>query len=126
MFISPWKDFWPDSGQKVLDVGAGTGRDSKWFIDRGCDVYALEPNAEMRTEGQAYVNNAIWINESLPDLKNTLTIGLRFDLILLSAVWMHVAPSYRERAFRKLSNLLAPNGKLVITLRPRWIRRWSR
>ena len=30
---------------------------------------------------------------------------------------MHLAPSHRERAFRKLSNLLAPHGRLVISLR---------
>ncbi len=30
---------------------------------------------------------------------------------------MHLATSHRERAFRKLSNLLAPNGRLVISLR---------
>ncbi len=38
-------------------------------------------------------------------------------LILLSAVWMHVRPRNRERAFRKLSNLLRPGGLLVISLR---------
>lgn len=30
---------------------------------------------------------------------------------------MHLPSGLRERAFRKLTNLLAPNGKLVITLR---------
>ena len=34
-------------------------------------------------------------------------LGLSFDLILLSAVWMHVPPADRTRAFRKLVMLLA-------------------
>ncbi len=42
---------------------------------------------------------------------------MRFDLILVSAVWMHLTEKQRERTIRKLSNLLAPGGKLVITLR---------
>ena len=30
---------------------------------------------------------------------------------------MHVPPASRERALRKLATLLAPNGRIVITLR---------
>ena len=59
----------------------------------------------------------VWMNDALPDLRNLRALGRRFDLILLSAVWMHVAPKGRERAFRILSELLGPSGLLVITLR---------
>ncbi len=38
-------------------------------------------------------------------------------MILLGAVWMHLAPSGREPAFRIHSELLGPSGLLVITLR---------
>ena len=57
------------------------------------------------------------MNDALPDLRALRALGRRFDLILLSAVWMHVAPKGRERAFRILSELLGPSGLLVITLR---------
>ena len=58
-----------------------------------------------------------WISDSLPSLKRTVRSGLAFDVILVSAVWMHVAPSDRTRAFRKLITLLKPGGVLAITLR---------
>ncbi|MDT7526874.1 class I SAM-dependent methyltransferase, partial [Pseudidiomarina sp. GXY010] len=58
-----------------------------------------------------------WINDSLPELKHVQRHATKFDLILLSAVWMHIAPSSRQRAFRKLSSLLKPNGNMVISLR---------
>jgi SAM-dependent methyltransferase len=58
-----------------------------------------------------------WINDSLPALATLSRTGLSFDLILLSAVWMHVAPIDRVRAFRKLINLLKPGGLIAITLR---------
>ncbi|QYJ92067.1 methyltransferase domain-containing protein [Shewanella spartinae] len=114
-----WQDFWPTAEQRVLDVGAGTGRDAKWFSHQGCEVYALEPNDEMRAEGKRYTqsHSVTWLNDKLPELKNILSLGVQFDVILVSAVWMHLAESHRQRAFRKLSNLLAPNGKLIITLR---------
>lgn len=113
-----WKLFWPLSGEKVLDVGAGIGRDSKWFLDQKCTVIALEPAKEMRDLGKKHTGKQVqWLDDALPELNQTVGLGMRFDVILVSAVWMHIPPSSRARAFRKLSNLLAPNGRLVISLR---------
>ncbi|WP_428969218.1 hypothetical protein ACQR50_17010 [Sphingomonas sp. Xoc002] len=36
--------------------------------------------------------------------------------MLLSAVWQHVAPADRPRAFRKLATLMKPGGVMVMTL----------
>ncbi|SBT15793.1 Ubiquinone biosynthesis O-methyltransferase [Vibrio celticus] len=113
-----WQAYWPLVGDKVLDVGAGCGRDALWMHKAGADVIAIEPSVSLREQGSKYTGPSVtWIDDSLPSLSRTENLGMRFDLILVSAVWMHLAPSHRERAFRKLSNLLAPNGKLVITLR---------
>ncbi len=113
-----WKQYWPMSGDTVLDVGAGSGRDAKWFEEQGCEVFALEPSSEMRSQGISRTGtNVSWLDDSLPALSKTEKLSIQFDLILVSAVWMHLAPTYRDRAFRKLANLLAPNGKLIISLR---------
>jgi len=58
-----------------------------------------------------------WLDDRLPALDEVHSLDYKFDIILLSAVWMHVPPSDRERAFRKLTALLKPGGHLVITLR---------
>ncbi|CAN5278378.1 methyltransferase domain-containing protein [soil metagenome] len=112
-------DLMPQRGSAVLDVGAGSGRDASWFAQRGCDVVAVEPAQGMierarkgHTEPQ--IN---WLQDSLPDLTQTIKLGLSFDLILLSAVWMHIRPNERQRAFRKLAALLRPGGSLIISLR---------
>jgi SAM-dependent methyltransferase len=42
---------------------------------------------------------------------------MTFDVILLSAVWMHAKLKDRDRAFRKLVTLLKPGGIIAITLR---------
>lgn len=103
----------------ALDVGAGSGRDALALAERGWDVVAVEPAAELRRLGEAAtVHQSIqWVDDSLPDLAEIRKLSYRFDLILVSAVWMHIAPSSRERAFRILTELLAPSGNLVITLR---------
>ncbi len=115
---SSWKPFWPSAGESVLDVGAGSGRDAKWMAQQGADVIAIEPSANMREFGREHTGEQVtWLDDRLPSLKKTEQLGMRFDVILVSAVWMHLAPSNRARAFRKLSNLLRPNGRLVLTVK---------
>jgi SAM-dependent methyltransferase len=73
----------------------------------------------MRAEGQRrHLDPRIRrIPDRLPGLEQTFRLGLSFDFILLSAVWMHVPPTDRSQAFRKLVTLLKPGGFLAITLR---------
>jgi SAM-dependent methyltransferase len=109
----------PISPALILDVGAGSGRDAAWLISRGFDVVAVEPSAGMLAEAQRlHPSPSIrWLSDSLPGLDKVLRLGLSFDVILLSAVWMHVQPRDRPRAFRKLIALLKPGGCIAVTLR---------
>jgi ubiquinone/menaquinone biosynthesis C-methylase UbiE len=109
----------PASGSTVLDIGAGSGRDAAWLAAKGYDVVAVEPSEAMLAHARAkHTSSRIqWLSDSLPDLANVRRLGLSFDLILLSAVWMHIPPSDRQRALRKLATLLAPKGRIAISLR---------
>jgi SAM-dependent methyltransferase len=109
----------PEKPSTVLDVGAGSGRDAAWFASQGHDVVAVEPSHGMRTEGQRlHADPRIrWIIDQLPDVSQLASLGISFDLVMLTAVWQHVAPSDRERAFRKLAALVKPGGLLAISLR---------
>lgn len=112
-------DLLPEAPALLLDVGAGSGRDAAWLASLGHDVVAVEPSAAMRTEAMERHRdaNVWWLDDSLPGLSDTLKQGLAFDVILLCAVWQHVAPTDRARAMRKLISLLRPGGMLAITLR---------
>ncbi len=112
-------DLLPSQPATVLDVGAGSGRDAAWLAYKGHHVIAVEPSYRLQTIARERhdVPRIQWISDSLPGLKRTFRTGLAFDVILVSAVWMHVAPSERTRAFRKLITLLKPGGVLAITLR---------
>ena len=112
-------DLLPPPGSTILDAGSGSGRDAAWFAAKGYDVVAAEPSDAMRTLARSrHPSPRIhWIADSLPDLGQTRRLGLTFDLILVSAVWMHVPPTSRQRALRKLATLLSPNGRIVISLR---------
>ncbi len=71
----------------------------------------------MRAEAQRLHRSPLihWMSDALPALNHVHRQRFSFDLILLSAVWMHVPPGERRRAFRKL--LLKPGGCIAITLR---------
>jgi SAM-dependent methyltransferase len=114
-----WLDFLPKQVGLALDVGAGSGRDAEALAARGWDVVAVEPAEDLCKLGrQATQGQAVhWLNDTLPQLAKVRALGQTFNLILLSAVWMHIPESERERAFRVLANLLAPSGMLVISLR---------
>ncbi|WP_298444264.1 class I SAM-dependent methyltransferase [uncultured Ferrimonas sp.] len=117
-----WQAHWPQAGMRVLDVGAGNGRDARFMAQRQCSVIAIEPSKNLRNKGKQHCaaltdGSVQWLDDRLPELTAAQALGIQFDLILVSAVWMHLNASERQRAFRKLAKLLAANGKLVITLR---------
>lgn len=113
-----WLKLLPDQAGLACDIGAGTGRDANWLAEKGWDVIAVEPEAKFRELGKSHCHpNVAWVNDKLPDLNRARKLGQRFNLILLSAVWMHLPDRKRERAFRIVANLLAPGGLLVISLR---------
>lgn len=109
----------PAAGRLAIDIGAGTGRDAAWLARLGYQVVAAEPAAGMRRVAKALHGGVglRWLDDALPGLERTHALGLSFDLVLLSAVWQHVAPADRPRAFRKISTLMKPGGTLVMTLR---------
>ncbi|MGR3397719.1 MAG: methyltransferase domain-containing protein [Paracoccus sp. (in: a-proteobacteria)] len=109
----------PAAPAAILDVGAGSGRDAAWLAALGHSVLAVEPSATMREEAQRRHPDAriTWVADSPPGLEAVFRLNASFDVILLSAVWMHVAPAERARAFRKLVTLLKPGGILALSLR---------
>lgn len=104
----------PESPARVLDVGAGTGRDAAALAGRGFMVDAVEPVTELRrvAERLHQGTGVTWRAGALPSLHG---VQGPYDAVLLSAVWMHLRPEERPVAMRRLAGLLASGGILLIT-----------
>ena len=103
----------PQQPSRILDIGAGTGRDAAWLAGLGHEVLAVEPVAALRAEGSALS----WLDDRLPDLRKTRALGRTFDFILMNAVFQHVRPEERAAAMRNIAGLLAAGGRIVLSLR---------
>ncbi|MFJ7277365.1 class I SAM-dependent methyltransferase [Kitasatospora sp. NPDC098663] len=112
-------DSYPPPPAAVLDVGAGTGRDAAALAALGHPVVAVEPTAELRSFAERlHAGSGVrWVADELPELPELSAGAERFDLVLLTAVWMHLAPAERPLAMTALGRLLAPGGRLALTLR---------
>lgn len=113
------RDLIPTAPGYVLDVGAGSGRDAAWFAAQGFEVMAVEPAQKLRELAQSMHSDPhiSWMDDHLPDLSEVSRLGRTFDLIWLSAVWMHLPSANRACAFAKLVSLLDPGGRMMLSIR---------
>jgi SAM-dependent methyltransferase len=103
----------------VLDIGSGTGRDAAHFAKIGHRVVAVEPTDELRVPAsRLHPSPSIdWLDDSFPDLARVVASGEYFDVVMLTAVWMHLDATERARAMPVLASLVRPGGIMIMLLR---------
>jgi len=81
-------DVIPNYKCRVIEIGAGTGRDAAWLASKGLDVSAVEPVSEFREAGKLlHPSPQIeWFNDSLPSLSRILQQNELYELALLVSV----------------------------------------
>lgn len=115
----PWIHLFPKPPARILDIGSGTGRDAAWFASLGHSVLAVEPTDALRL-GAAKLHpepEIEWLDDILPDLPHVRARGETFDLILMHAVWMHLTAAERISGMAVITGLLAPGGRIAMSLR---------
>jgi len=109
----------PTEPSRLLDIGAGTGRDAAHFAAMGHRVLAVEPVEEMR-EGARRLHPSPrieWLADTLPTLARVQARGEPFDAVLATAVWMHLDEAERAEAMPAVASLVRPGGMLFLSLR---------
>lgn len=104
------------AGARVLDVGAGSGRDLAALVAAGFDGYGVEPSEGLRAA--AIVRHPELFGRlaagALPALGSPF--GGEFDGILCSAVLMHLQDADLFDAVLALRQILKPHGRLLVSL----------
>lgn len=109
----------PPAPARVLDIGAGSGRDAAGFAALGYRVTAVEPMAGLRQRAAVlHTSPSIeWIDDSLPDLARITARGETFDVVMMTAVWMHFDEAQRRRGMPVVAALVRPGGVMGLSLR---------
>lgn len=103
-------------GGRVIDIGAGSGRDLAHLLSSGYDAYGVEPTDGLRAAAKvAHPELEDRLERaSLPELG--LPFGGKFDGVLCSAVLMHVPDHQLFDAALAIRALLNPYGRLLLSL----------
>ena len=100
----------------ALDIGAGSGRDALALSHFGLTVTAIEPAQSLKSKAVELTGDKVcWLSDTLPEL-SSLTHNT-FDVILVSAVWMHLTPKEQNQSLKRITALLNFGGVAIITLR---------
>jgi SAM-dependent methyltransferase len=109
-----------DRGRPVLEVGAGTGKATRLFAERGIAVVAVEPSAEMAAVARRTVGADADVAIEESDFEAWDPHDRRFPLLFSAQAWHWVRP---EVGLAKARDVLLPGGLLA----PFWNRvAWER
>jgi SAM-dependent methyltransferase len=95
-------------GSRVVDLAAGTGRLSGWFLQLGVDVIAVEPAANMRAvleERFPTVRTIVASAESMPLADESV------DAVVVGNAFHHFE---RDAAMAEIHRVLRPGGALAV------------
>lgn len=90
---------------KILDLGCGSGRDTKYFLEKGYDVVAIDGSIEMVKISSKYTGK-----ETLHMTFKEINFTEEFDGIWACASLLHVARSEIDEVLYKIYRALKPNG----------------
>lgn len=104
---------------RALDVFCGSGRDAHWLATQGYHVDAMDGAHGMLQQAQKdnAHPNVTYFHDLGPEFANTRQRGNKYDFILMSAGWMHIAPERRAEALGNLLSVAKPNCTFILSLR---------
>jgi 2-polyprenyl-3-methyl-5-hydroxy-6-metoxy-1,4-benzoquinol methylase len=104
----------PRAGMRILDVGAGAGRELAVLLGERFDAWGIEPVAELRRA-------ALELHPQLSDRLTAgqlpgLTFGQKFDGLVCCAVLQHIPRAQLFEAVLDLRGALSPGGRALVSI----------
>ncbi|MBN1219793.1 MAG: class I SAM-dependent methyltransferase [Anaerolineae bacterium] len=100
------------TGQRVLDLGTGTGTVARGLARRGCRVVGLDPSGQLLAQGQQLDQSAgVAVYRLMARAERTGLANDSFEVITAGQCWHWFN---RATAAQEIRRLLMPGGYLVI------------
>ena len=92
-------------GAKILDLGCGSGRDSKYFVQHGYNVVAMDPSTVMCEQTKSYACVPVYKLKA-----EEMQFSDEFDAVWACASLVHVAKETQEKTMKLISDALKMGG----------------
>lgn len=95
----------------IADIGSGTGKFAKHLLERGCEVYCVEPNEDMRSVAEGELCEYINFHSVQGDAENTMLEDRFVDCITVAQAfhWFDVTKFRKE-----CSRIINDGGKVFL------------
>jgi 2-polyprenyl-3-methyl-5-hydroxy-6-metoxy-1,4-benzoquinol methylase len=99
-------------GARVLDIGCGGGRNSRWFAQHGATVEGIDLAAPLLERVRPDMPASVHLT-ALDVLRDPLPAG-QFDLVYDSGCFHHIAPHRRITYLERVLPMVRPAGRFGI------------
>jgi len=101
------------SGNKVLDLGCGTGTLAQMCIQQGAEVTGVDANSGMLEVAKRNSPTANYLNISLSNLDEHFS-DESFDIILSTLAFSELTRAERVHVMKQIKRILKNGGKVLI------------
>ncbi|MFA7674391.1 MAG: class I SAM-dependent methyltransferase [Clostridia bacterium] len=102
-------------GQTILDLGCGSGRDSKYFLESGFNVVSIDGSPVLCKRASEYIGQEVICNRF-----EDITYEDKFDGVWACASLLHVKREVLPDILRLISKALKRNGYLYASFKYGW------
>ncbi|MCU0869680.1 MAG: class I SAM-dependent methyltransferase [Burkholderiales bacterium] len=99
------------AGTRVADIGSGTGLLARVLLDAGAHVVGVEPNAEMRAAGDAWLAGDARFSSVAGSAEATTLADASVDLVTAAQAFHWFDP---PRARTEFARILVPDGAVAL------------
>ncbi|MBU0757309.1 MAG: methyltransferase domain-containing protein [Nanoarchaeota archaeon] len=101
-------------GNKILDIGCASGRDSRFFSEKGYDVIGIDMSKELLSIAKEFAPKAKFIHM---DMRHPEFEPGSFDGIWCQASFLHIPKKEAKKTLSEFYKILMKNGLIYIGIK---------